>query len=127
MKSPRTPPFSDSPTLNAMVENARKIKMTPDQQLYQSLDFAYGNLACSSNHKPNREAFKTLAMERGMSASEFESWADKREWIANTVVKCLKCNDTGSVETQFGITGIPSTNYCRCEAGTKERIRRSDR
>lgn len=72
--------MSDSPTLNAMVDNARQIKMTPDQQLEQSLDFAYGNLACTTNHRPSKEAFKTLAMERGMSETWFEVWASKREW-----------------------------------------------
>lgn len=76
----RSSRMSDSPTLNAMVENARKIKMTPDQQLEQALDFAYGNLACTTHHRPSKEVFKTLAMERGMSATWFELWASKREW-----------------------------------------------
>lgn len=81
MKSPRTPPFSDNPTLNAMLENARQIKMTPQQQqLEQSLDFAYGNLAASTRHMPQREAFKTLAMERGMSETQFNRWAAERQW-----------------------------------------------
>lgn len=63
-----------------MLDNARKIKMTPEQQLEQSLDFAYGNLGCSTHHRPSREAFKTLAMERGMSETWFNIWASQRVW-----------------------------------------------
>jgi hypothetical protein len=41
----------------------------------QAMSFAYNNLACSTNHKPQREAFEKLASERyGWSAERFQAW-----------------------------------------------------
>jgi hypothetical protein len=51
------------------------------QREAQTLCFAYGNLACSTNHKPSRAAFKQLALERyGWTKEEFDVWADQRRW-----------------------------------------------
>lgn len=55
--------------------------MTPEQQEEQRLDFAYGNLACSTNHKPSRAAFWKVAHERGWTQERFDSWAHGREWL----------------------------------------------
>lgn len=46
----------------------------------QALDFAYGNLATSTNHRPSRDAFARLAAARGMSATEFAAWAADKDW-----------------------------------------------
>lgn len=46
----------------------------------QALDFAYGNLAASTNHKPSRSAFAKLAAKRGWSLEEFETWATAYKW-----------------------------------------------
>lgn len=46
----------------------------------QAIDFAYGNLAATTNHKPEREAFRALWVRRGLLAAEFDAWADKRAW-----------------------------------------------
>lgn len=54
---------------------------TAEQREFQRFDFAYGNLACSTNHKPSREAFRNLALERGWSKDQFEKWAEEREWL----------------------------------------------
>jgi hypothetical protein len=67
-------------TLEELLEQAKSIKMTDSQKLDQRLDFAYGNLAASTNHKPRRAAFKQLADQLGMAATAFEDWAAKREW-----------------------------------------------
>jgi hypothetical protein len=50
-----------------------------DAQFF-GLDFAYGNLAASTNHKPSRESFRKLALEKGFSEDWFESWAAGKEW-----------------------------------------------
>jgi len=47
---------------------------------HQALDFAHGNLACTNNHKPDRVAFKKLALQRGWSEEQFEAWAKDYTW-----------------------------------------------
>ena len=42
---------------------------TPEQLEEQRFDFAYGNLAASTNHKPSRAAFESMAKDRGWAAS----------------------------------------------------------
>jgi hypothetical protein len=46
----------------------------------QCLSFAYGNLACTTNHKPTRSAFRKVALDLGVTEEEFEVWAREREW-----------------------------------------------
>ena len=53
---------------------------TPEQRLLHAMDFAYGNLALTRNHKPSRDAFKSVAMGRGMTEEQFEVWAEKKQW-----------------------------------------------
>jgi hypothetical protein len=67
-------------TLDELLEQARTIKMTQAQEREQRLDFAYGNLAASSNHKPRRSAFRNLALTMGMSEENFNVWAVQRSW-----------------------------------------------
>jgi hypothetical protein len=54
---------------------------TPRQLEEQRFDFAYGNLATSTNHKPSRAAFWWLAQERGWTVEQFRVWAEGREWL----------------------------------------------
>jgi len=55
--------------------------MTEDERDEHALDFAYGNLACSTNHKPARDAFAQLAREKfGWTQERFDAWASEREW-----------------------------------------------
>jgi hypothetical protein len=54
--------------------------MTVREAAHQAADWAYGNLACSSNHKPNREAFRKLLSERGWTDNEFDEWANDKMW-----------------------------------------------
>jgi hypothetical protein len=58
----------------------RPTPVTPDQMLEQSIDFAYGNLAASTNHRLMREAFRQLALEKGWTEERFNQWADGKEW-----------------------------------------------
>jgi hypothetical protein len=47
----------------------------------QALCFAYGQLACTEDHRPHRSAFAKLARDRyGWTAEEFSSWAEGRTW-----------------------------------------------
>lgn len=46
----------------------------------QRLSFAYGNLACSTNHRPVRAAFEEVALGMGVSPEDFAAWAADREW-----------------------------------------------
>jgi hypothetical protein len=65
-----------------LLEKVRKLPpMTPDEKFAQRLDFAYGNLACSTNHKPTREAFAELAKGYGWSFQRFAVWAEGKEWV----------------------------------------------
>lgn len=62
-----------------MCEGATLVKL--EARLDESaLSFAYGNLACSTNHKPTREAFESLALGRGWTKEQFDAWADRKEW-----------------------------------------------
>lgn len=58
--------------------------LTAEQQAkhnkQQSLCWSYGNLACTTNHKPQRAAFLTTALARGWTEAEFDEWAKGREW-----------------------------------------------
>lgn len=74
-------------TLDELLTQARTIKMTQAQEREQRLDFAYGNLAASSNHKPQREVFCLLAVEMGMLEVEFDAWAGRREWWSATPLR----------------------------------------
>jgi len=54
--------------------------MTSLEKREQRLGWAYGQLACSTNHKPTRASFEKLALEQGWSEAEFDAWAATREW-----------------------------------------------
>ena len=54
---------------------------TPEQLEEQRFDFAYGNLAASTNHKPSRAAFESMAIERDWSFQRFSKWAEGKEWL----------------------------------------------
>lgn len=55
--------------------------MTRDQEEAQALDFAYGNLACSTNHRPMRAAFADVARDRyGWTDQRFAAWAAGKKW-----------------------------------------------
>jgi hypothetical protein len=68
----------------ALEDLLKKVKalppMTKRQREEQSFDFAYGNLACTTNHKPVRQAFALLAKSRGWTAPQFTEWAEDKEW-----------------------------------------------
>lgn len=66
--------------LDELLDQAKSIRMTDAEQRAQRLDFAYGNLAASTRHKPRRGAFYHVARSIGMSALEFMGWAEGREW-----------------------------------------------
>lgn len=51
-----------------------------DLNLVAGLDFAYGNLAMTTRHRPSRDAFKKLALGRGMTAQDFDAWARGKSW-----------------------------------------------
>jgi hypothetical protein len=52
--------------LEALLAEARALPpMTARQREEQAFDFAHGNLAASTDHKPQRDAFAKLAADRG--------------------------------------------------------------
>jgi hypothetical protein len=68
-------------TLEELYEKVRKLPpMTERQREEQGFSFSYGNLACTTNHKPTRAAFAKLARDRGWTEEQFAAWADTREW-----------------------------------------------
>ena len=67
--------------LYRLIEQAKKLPpMTGEKLEEQAMDFAYGNLAASTNHRPTRRAFAALARDRGWTEERFAEWAKKREW-----------------------------------------------
>lgn len=52
----------------------------------QAIDFAYGNLVASTNHKPDREAFRALWMARHLPEAEFDAWASARTWCERDAI-----------------------------------------
>ncbi len=47
----------------------------------ERLAWVYGNLAASTNHKPDRNVFEKLAIDKfGWTSEKFESWAKDYEW-----------------------------------------------
>ena len=79
----REDPLIDSliKTLDLLVSEVRDLPgMTPQERLMQRIDFAYGNLACSTNHKPTRAAFAKLAKDMGVTEKRFIEWAGTKEW-----------------------------------------------
>ena len=68
-------------TLDELLRLARMLPpMTPAERDEQRLDWAYGNLACSRNHRPSRLAFYDLAKWVGWSKERFDEWAADKEW-----------------------------------------------
>lgn len=47
----------------------------------QRFDWAYGNLAASTNHKPSRKAFLKLFLDEGYSEADFEEFARDKVWV----------------------------------------------
>lgn len=78
-------PPDDSSTLARRVANLmEQVKQLPPmgsvEHTAQGLSFAYGNLAASTNHKPQRAAFRQIALERGWSGERFDTWAAGMQW-----------------------------------------------
>ncbi len=68
--------------LDLLMKAARALPPTTEQQKReQRFDFAYGNLACTTNHKPSLRAFAQLAMKQGWTFFEFCDWAKGKEWF----------------------------------------------
>ena len=68
-------------TFEELLAEVRKLlPMTKDERDEQAMSFAYGNLACTTNHKPTRRAFEALSAGKGWSKERFDAWANKREW-----------------------------------------------
>jgi hypothetical protein len=55
-------------------------QMTDEQKQEQAFDFTYGNLACTSNHRPKLAIFAAIAKERGWSDERFAKWSAQKEW-----------------------------------------------
>ena len=71
--------------LDALLERCRTIEVSQAEREDQALDFAYGNLSISTNHKPDRETFRKLARERyGWDDARFDAWAAARDGWRNT-------------------------------------------
>jgi hypothetical protein len=67
--------------LEDLIKRAKGLPpMTERQREVQRFDFAYGNLACTTNHKPTRQAFALLAKSRGWTAPQFTEWAEDKAW-----------------------------------------------
>jgi len=67
--------------LSLLLEAARRLPpMTAEERALQALNFAYGNLACTTNHKPARGAFRRMTADLGWPEERFAQWADDKEW-----------------------------------------------
>jgi hypothetical protein len=78
---PPTRPDTLKARLEASIESVRRLPpMTQHQRQEQTLDFAYGNLALSTNHRPIKSAFEHIAKALGWTEEEFALWATGRKW-----------------------------------------------
>ena len=70
-----------------MTLREERLNMTPEERVLQRLSFAYGNLACSTNHLPRREAFQVLCVGPDswyqLTQERFDEWADARKWMGD--------------------------------------------
>lgn len=67
--------------LDELIEEVGNLPgMTEEERAHQRLDFAYGNLAASTNHKPTRRAFLDLANKMGIDEVAFDRWAHGKTW-----------------------------------------------
>jgi hypothetical protein len=74
-------PLRVSRVFDELLKKTKSLRpMTPREREEQAFSFAYGNLACSTNHKPTREAFRALALAHGWTEAEFDSWATGKDW-----------------------------------------------
>lgn len=74
--------FVNYDRLKALLQqNLARHPISERERQEQALSFAYGNLACSRNHKPSRKAFVALAQSHyGWTAEEAEAWASTKKW-----------------------------------------------
>lgn len=73
-------PVTDS-ELAELLALTKDIPVTEDDRKLQRLDFAYGNLAASTRHRPQRAAFASVADEMGISGDVFEAWAKGKSFF----------------------------------------------
>ena len=57
----------------------KPIDMPPLHEL-SAMSFSYGNLMCSTRHRPRRAAFAVVAERRGWTKEQFDAWARDRVW-----------------------------------------------
>lgn len=67
--------------IERIIAEARALPPMTEEKKLQRLDFAYGNLACSTNHKPRYGAFKEVARTMGISRERFDEWALDKDWV----------------------------------------------
>lgn len=68
-------------TLDDLLDRIRKLPpMTEEEKEAQAIDWVWGQLAASTNHKPRRAVFRTMALARGWTEERFKTWADSKEW-----------------------------------------------
>jgi hypothetical protein len=68
-------------TIDQLMYLVRELPPMTERELRdQGLDFVYGNLAASTNHKPKRDVFAKLADDMGFTPEEFTVWAAGRKW-----------------------------------------------
>ena len=68
--------------LSRLIAEARALPPpSEDERQASALCFAYGTLACSTNHKPSLAAFWAIASEKyGWTKERFARWAAGRQW-----------------------------------------------
>ena len=67
--------------INRLMQQAKSLPPPDDiDRAWQAISFSYSNLALTSNHRPRRDVFRKLAVERGIAGDDFDRWADGKEW-----------------------------------------------
>lgn len=54
--------------------------LTERERQIQRLSFTYGNLACTTNHKPSKSAFRRAALDTGVPEDVYDEWAARVAW-----------------------------------------------
>jgi len=91
--------------------------MSEEQRLEQAIDFTFGNLACSTNHKASREAIAALVwknawkkIQEHLDENELRKVVDVVKLVDETRTLLSKCH-----QKLDGLPGCALSNCTVCE------------
>ncbi len=106
--------MSDKPTLKDLLERVRALgPMTRQQLEEQRVDWAYGNLAATTNHRPTREGFARFLRSRGWTEERIRSFVDAPHHFTWEPLPCPRCGRTPRLALREHGEGYLARYTCR--------------